>query len=67
MDWRKRPTRAEKLVGALAWVLLSFYYVRGLRAFLALSDLELYLIAFLKALVALGSDGAVVHKDIRPI
>jgi len=48
-------------------VLLSFHYVRGLRTFLALSHIELNLIAFLQAFVALSGDRAVVHEHIRPI
>jgi len=47
--------------------LRSFRDVRGLWTFLALRDLELYLISFLKALVALRSNRAVVHKDISAI
>jgi hypothetical protein len=39
--------------------------VGGLRALLSLGDLELDLIAFLKALVAFRSDRAVVHEDVR--
>jgi hypothetical protein len=54
-------------VGALASVLLSFYYVRGLRTFLAFGNFELYLVSFLKALVTLCGDRAVVHKHIWSI
>jgi len=41
--------------------------VSGLRTFLALGDLELYLITFLQALVTFRSNGAVVHKYIGAI
>src|SRR3954453_4809761 len=36
----------------------------GLRAFLALGDLELDPLAFFEALVAVGLDGAVVNEDV---
>jgi hypothetical protein len=39
--------------------------VGGLRALLSLGDLELDLIAFLKTLVTLRRDRAVMHEDIR--
>ena len=57
--------------GEIDWcaclVLLSFHDVRSLGTLLALSDFELDLITFLQALIALRSDGAVVHEHIRPI
>src|SRR5690349_15023176 len=43
-----------------------FDYAVGLRTFLALHDLEFNLIAFLKALVTLRFDCAVVNENIRP-
>ena len=48
-------------------VLLSFNYVRCLRALLALGDFELNLITFLKTLVTLSGDRAVVHKHVWSI
>jgi len=45
----------------------SFCDVRGLRAFLSLSDFEFHSVTFLQALVAFGSNCAVMHKDIRSI
>lgn len=62
----RRPASGE-LLGALARSLLSLYDVRRLRTFLALGDFELNLIAFLKTLVALSSDRAVMHKYVWPI
>lgn len=41
--------------------------IRCLRTFLAFGDLELYLITFLQAFIALRTDGAVMNKNIRPI
>src|ERR1700723_1700692 len=46
---------------------VSFGHVRRLRPFLPLGDFELHRIAFLQALVSLGTDRAVVDEDIRPI
>src|SRR5271165_1400708 len=43
----------------------SFGDVRCLGAFLPLHNLNLHCIAFLQALVALGSDRAVMDKDVR--
>jgi len=40
-------------------------YVRGLRTFLPLDDLELDLVAFLQALIAVDGDGAVMHENVR--
>src|SRR5512146_396207 len=45
----------------------EFGDVAGLRTFLALHDLKLDLVTFLQALVALGSNGAVVNKNIRAV
>jgi hypothetical protein len=42
-------------------------YVRGLRAFLTLDDLELDFVAFLETFVALAADSAVMNKYIRAI
>jgi hypothetical protein len=39
--------------------------VGRLRSFLALSNLELYFVAFLQAFVSFRRNGAVVHKNIR--
>ena len=44
-----------------------FDYAIGLRAFLALHDFELNLIAFLETLVSLRLYGAVVDEHIRTI
>jgi hypothetical protein len=44
--------------------LSDFGHVRCLRALLALGDLEFHLIAFLQALVALGTYRAVVHENV---
>lgn len=41
--------------------------VRGLRPFLAFSNLELYCIAFLKTFISLGSDRAVMNKNIGTV
>src|SRR5262249_3453916 len=41
--------------------------VLRLRSLLSLHDLELYVVAFLQALVAVARDGAVMHKDIRTV
>ena len=41
--------------------------VGGLWPFLSLGDLELYLIALLKTLIAFRGNRAVVHKNIGPI
>src|SRR5271155_3540998 len=41
--------------------------VRRLRSLLAFGDFKLYRVAFLQALVALGSDGAVMYKNIGTI
>jgi len=45
----------------------DFLDVAGLWSFLPLDDLELHLIALLKALIAFATDRAVVNKDIRTI
>lgn len=45
----------------------SFCDVRCLWAFLTLSYFKLHSVTFLQALVALGSNRAVMHKDIRSI
>jgi hypothetical protein len=45
----------------------EFGYVTGLGTFLALHDLKLYLVAFLQAFIAFGSDGAVVNKNVRAV
>jgi|SRR5215467_10952151 len=45
----------------------SFAYVLGLRAFLALDNFKFDVIAFLKALVAFGFDGAVVDENVRAV
>lgn len=45
----------------------SFGYVRCLRTFLSLGDLELDLITLLQALVSLRADCTVVNKYVRPI
>ena len=45
--------------------LRHFNYCVGLRAFLALDDLELHLIAFLKALISFRLHSAVVDENIR--
>src|SRR5579862_4007067 len=45
----------------------GFGYVRSLRPLLTFSDLELYRVSFLQALVALRGDCAVVNKYIRAI
>jgi len=45
----------------------SLGYVRRLRAFLALGDLELHRVAFLQALVSLRGNCAVVNKYVRSI
>ena len=42
-------------------------YVLSLRPFLALHNLKLDVIAFLKALVAFRLDGAIVDKNIRTV
>ena len=47
--------------------LSSFSDVRCLRTFLALGNLELYFVAFLQTLVALRSDGTIMHKHIWSI
>ena len=47
--------------------LRSLAHVRCLRALLTFGDFELHLIAFLQALVSLGSDCAVVNKYVWPI
>src|SRR5688572_16739880 len=41
-------------------------YVRGLRALLALNDLEFYTIAFGERLEPIAGNGAVVDEDVRP-
>jgi hypothetical protein len=41
--------------------------VLSLRTLLPLNNLELYVITFLKALVTLGLDGAIVDEHIGPI
>ena len=46
--------------------LSSFSDVRCLRTFLALGNLELYFVAFLQTLIALRSDGAIMHKTSGP-
>jgi hypothetical protein len=46
---------------------LQFGNVLSLRAFLSLDDFELYVVTFLKALVAIGLDRAVVNEDIRAV
>src|SRR3954467_11335347 len=48
-------------------LLRSAGHVLSLRAFLPLADLELHIIAFLQALVAIRLDSAVVDKDIGAI
>jgi len=48
-------------------LLLSLYDICRLRTFLAFGDLELNLIAFLQALIALRGYRAVVHKYVWPI
>jgi hypothetical protein len=44
-----------------------FYHAIGLRAFLALHNFELYLIAFLQALVAFRLYGAVMDENIGTV
>jgi hypothetical protein len=39
----------------------------GLRAFLALHDVKLDLVAFLQALVAIDLNGAVMHEHVRSV
>jgi hypothetical protein len=41
--------------------------VGGLRTFSAFGDFELHGIAFLQALVAFGSDGAVMYKNVGAV
>ncbi len=48
-------------------MLRSFYDVCRLRSFLTLSNLELYGIAFLKALISFRIDRAVMDEHIRAI
>src|SRR5579862_7048916 len=57
----------ERRVIRILYGLCRLDYVCSLRAFLAFGDLELNLIAFLQTLVSLGSNRAVVNKDVRPI
>lgn len=42
-------------------------YFVGLRAFLALDDFKLNVIAFLQGFVAFGCDGTVMNKNVRSI
>ena len=42
----------------------SLPYIGGLRSSRTPNDFKLHLVAFLQALVSIGNDGAVVHKDI---
>src|SRR5271165_3550329 len=46
---------------------LDFYHVRCLGALLTINNFELHCVALLQALVALGNQGAVVHKHVRPV
>src|SRR5690242_21589300 len=48
-------------------LLRRLHDVCRLRTFLALGDLELYLISFLQALITLRIDRTVMNKDIRSI
>jgi hypothetical protein len=48
-------------------MLLGLDDVSCLRTLLAFHDLEFDRVAFLQALVALATDGAVMHENIRPI
>jgi hypothetical protein len=45
----------------------GFVDVRCLRPFLTLGDFEFHSVTFLQALIAVGSNRAVMHKDIRSI
>ena len=45
----------------------DFGYIHGLRTLWPIANLELNLIAFLKALVSFRADGAVVYKNIGTI
>src|SRR5665811_2405786 len=58
------PSHPTTTVGPLR---SSLGYVRCLRAFLALGDLELHRVAFLQALVSLRGNCAVVNKYVRSI
>ncbi len=48
-------------------VRLYFGYVFSLRAFLALSDLELHQITLFESLVTLSLNGGMVNEYIRPV
>src|SRR3974377_1585156 len=46
---------------------LDFYHGRCLRSPLTITDFALHCVALLQALVALGNQGAIVHKDVRSV
>lgn len=69
MGLNSRHSKAQPELGlrVLVAALLNLNNVSGLRAFLPFNNLELDLVAFLEALIALGSDGAVVDEHIRAV
>jgi hypothetical protein len=56
--------RIGLLKGAAQYWLLYPRYVAGLRALLTVHDLELYLVAFLQALITVIVDGAVMDEHV---
>jgi hypothetical protein len=54
----------EGKAGSSRKTLAGFRNIGRLRAFRSLGDLKLYLIALLQALIALGCNRTVVHKNI---
>src|ERR1700676_1336292 len=58
---------AAALWDCLTRPLDALAHIGRLRAFLSFRDFELHFITFLKALVTLGCDGAVMNKKIRGV
>src|SRR3974390_1771826 len=62
-----KPSVAAGSGGKRARRGLDFHHVRCLRSLLTINDFELHCVAFLQALVALGNQGAIVHKHVRSV
>ena len=64
---RRKEVRAKAESTGVSLTLRGLSHIRCLRSLLAFGDLELYLITFLQAFIALRADSAVMNKNIRPI
>src|SRR5208283_3912506 len=64
---KTQPLSGWALVTGSKLALLHLHHIRSLRPFLTINDLKFDHVAFLQALVALGSQSAVVHEHVRAI